>query len=40
MPAHIMYFGGTRLPSMPATGIISSMAKPPGIKARPDSVAV
>ena len=36
MPKHNMYFGGTELPSRPATGISVSMARPPGISARPD----
>jgi len=34
------YFGWKRLLTWPATGIKSSMAKPPGIMARPDNVAV
>ena len=40
MPTAIMVRGCTRLESCPATGIISSMATPPGISASPDSSAV
>ena len=38
MPTAIRYFGCTDSMSCPATGIISSMATPPGISARPESI--
>ena len=34
------YFGCTRLATCPIIGIMTSIARPPGIIARPDSIAV
>ena len=41
MPAAMRYFTGTMLRrARPTTGISISIARPPGISARPDRVAV